>query len=248
MFILGLNGALNAFLKRRTNLVQRPIDAYASVPTLTSVSIEEGRPIHISFGSAAPGHDSTPLALATADFAYYTAQRVTVGDELPLLSVTETSALPLAYDTLRRAYEARGPEAVKHYAALRQHRVGTRWYPAGTNSLAFASGITAMQSEESVSTHFLLGRMGIELALMTEAAQRQDRTVIAGSDRLEGQAVAFALADEALIGDEIFAAAGYVGQTPEALRRNRVADALRLAMVAVLIGVSVLAVVQSGGA
>jgi hypothetical protein len=242
-----LNGAINAFLKRRTNLVQRPIEAYAAVPSLTSASIEAGRPIHISFGSAAPGHDSTPLALATADFVYYTVQRVTVSDELPLISVTETSALPLAYDTLRRAYEARGPEAVRHYNELRQHRVGVRWYAAGSNSLAFASGITAMQSEERVDSHFLLGRLGIELALMAEAAQRQDRTVIAGSDRLEGQAVAFALADHALIGDEMFAAGGYLGQTGDALRRNRVADTLRLAMAAVLIAVAVIAAVQPGG-
>jgi len=243
-----LNGALNAFLKRRTNFVQRPIEAYAAVPSLTSASVEAGRPIHISFGSAAPGHGSTPLALATADFAYYTAQRVTVGDELPLLTVTETSALPLAYDTLRRAYEARGPEAMKRYNALRQRRVGVRWYPAGMNSLAFASGITAMHSEERVETHFLLGRLGIELALMAEAAHRENRTVIAGSDQLEGQAVAFALADHALIGDEVFAAGGYLGQTPEGLRRNRIADTLRLAMVAVLILVSVLSVLQPGGA
>jgi hypothetical protein len=247
-----LNGALNAYLKRRTNLVQRPIEAYAVVPTLTSASIEAGRPIHISFGSAAPGHDSTPLALATADFVYYTAQRITVGDELPLVSVTETSALPLAYDTLRRSYEARGPQAVKTYKALRENRVGVRWYAAGSNSLAFASGITAMQSEEKVDSHFLLGRMGVELALMTEAARRDERTVIAGSDRLEGQAVAFALADHALIGDEMFAAGGYLGQTGEALRRNRIADALRLAMAAVIVIVALISVLlpvlQPGGA
>lgn len=218
------------------------------MPTLTSASIEAGRPIHISFGSAAPGHDSTPLALATADFVYYTAQRVTVGDELPLLSVTETSALPLAYDTLRRAYEARGPQAIKHYLALKEERVGARWYPSGSNSLAFASGLTTMQSEERVASNFLLGRMGIELALITEAAQRDNRTVIAGSDRLEGQAVAFALADHALIGDEVFAAAGYLGQTGEGLRRNRIADALRLSMAVVIVAVAVIAAFQPGGA
>ncbi len=212
-----------------------------------SASIEAGRPIHISFGSAAPGHDSTPLALATADFAYYTAQRITVGDALPLFSVTETSALPLAFDTLRRAYEISG--RADTYNELRQRRdgvrrVGARWYPSGPNSLAFASGIVAMQSEERVASHYLLGRMGIELALMAEAAQRQRISVTAGSDQLAGQAVAYAMADHALIGDEMFAAGSYLGQTPELLRRSRIADALRLTMAAVLVIVAVIAVVQ----
>lgn len=248
LFIVGMNGAINAFLKRRATLVQRPIDAYTAVPALTSASIEDGRPIHISFGSAAPGLDSTPLALATADFAYYTAQRITAGDVLPFFTLTEPSALPLAYDTMRRAYEARGPEAVERYTPLREKRAGVRWYPAGTQSLAFAGGITAMQSEERIKTHFFLGRQGIELALMAEAAQRKGHTIIAGSDQLAGQAVAYALADYALLGDEPFAGGAYVGQTPELLRRNRVMDALRLSMIGVLIAVAVIARLQLGGA
>lgn len=243
-----MNGAINAFLKRRSQLLQRPIAAYSVVPALTSASIESGQPIHISFGSAAPGHDSTPLALATADFVYYTAQHITSGDALPLLTLSESSALPLGFDTLRRAYEARGAEAVEQYNALRQKRVGVRWYPGGVQSLAFASGLTTMQSEENVAAHFLLGRQGIELALIADAAYRQKRPLIAGSNRLDGQAVAYALADHALLGDEVFAAGGYVGETPEMLRRNRVMDALRLSMAAIIVAVAVLAVVQSGGA
>jgi hypothetical protein len=248
LFILGMNGAINAFLKRRATLVQRPIDAYAAVPALTSASIEDGRPIHISFGSAAPGLDSTPLALATADFAYYTAQRITLGDAMPLFTLTEPSGLPLAFDTMRRAYEARGPEAVERFNLMRKKRAGVRWYPAGTQSLAFAGGVTAMQSEERITTHFFLGRQGVELALMAEAAQRKGHTVVAGSDQLAGQAVAYAMADYALIGDEIFAGGAYVGQTPELLRRNRVMDGLRVSMIAVLVALAVAARLQLGGA
>jgi hypothetical protein len=44
---------------------------------------------------------------------------------------------------------------------------------------------------------------------LTEAADRQDTTVIAASDSLPAQAVLYATSDELLIGEELFAAGAY---------------------------------------
>ena len=151
----------HAYLKRRANFAQRPIEAYAVVPTLPSASIEAGRP-YSYFLAAAPPRLHAARA-GTADFVYYTAQRITVGDELPLVSVTETSALPLAYDTLRRSYEARGPQAVKNYKALKENRVGVRWYAAEQTHSHFASGITPCSPKKASTRIFCWVAWGLNL-------------------------------------------------------------------------------------
>jgi hypothetical protein len=68
-----------------------------------------------------------------------------------------------------------------------------------------------MLGDERVSGSVLVGSFGAELALMLEAAARRRQSSIAGSVDLDGQAVAFAMADQALIGEELFVAGAYLG-------------------------------------
>lgn len=228
MAVFVLNGVVNA-LTRRRDLHHRRIAAFEALPGIIGESIEASRPVHFSFGSAAPGTESTLLALASAEFAYYTAQLLTISDTSPLFTVTETAAVPLAVDTLRLAYQSRGLLA-EHFKP-----VNIRWYPAGAQSLAFAGGITAMQSEEKLAANFLSGSFGTEIALILDMSQRKQRPTLAVSDRLEGQAVSYALADYPLIGEEIFAAGAYVSGQPRLRRRNAVLDVGRWLLVIILL-------------
>ena len=70
--------------------------------------------------------------------------------------------------------------------------------------------------------------------LMLWASQRAKRLNVAHSAQISGQAVAFAMADSFLIGEELFAAAGY---GDDAGLRNRVVvlDVVRFLVVLVLL-------------
>ncbi|MCU0514647.1 MAG: hypothetical protein MUE40_19005 [Anaerolineae bacterium] len=232
-----LNSIVNA-LTRRRDLVQRRLPALERLPDLTAVSIEASRPLHFSAGSAAPGTESTLLALAGAEITYYVARQVTLSDAPPLLTVTESVALPLATDTLRLAYASRG-------RLERFKPVNVRWYPAGERALAFAGGLSALQSEEKPAANLLTGSFGTELALILDSAQRQGSTTLSVSDRLEGQAVAWAMADQPLIGEEVFAAAGYLSEQPRLARRNAVLDAGRWLLVAALLSLAAVQLLNS---
>ncbi|MBI1258766.1 MAG: hypothetical protein GC204_14955 [Chloroflexi bacterium] len=188
--------------RRKTAFPMRMISAYEAIPLLIGESIEAGRPMHVSFGSAGLGGSSTALTLASAELAYQIAARNQVGSTV--ITMSEPSALPLAYGTLRRAY------------ASRQDRLSAssvRWYPAGTRSLAFAAALTGMLGDERVSGNVLTGSFGPEIALVLEAAARKRQSSIAGSVDLDGQAVAYAMADQALIGEELFVAGAYMGDS-----------------------------------
>jgi hypothetical protein len=189
------------FIRRRKEAFpMRQIAAYESIPLLVGTAIEAGRPLHISFGSTGLGGSSTPLTLASAELMYQVVQRNLVGSTI--VTMSDPSALPLAYGTLRRAYESR------------RDRLGNssvRWYPAGTRSLAFAAALTGVLTDDRVSGSILVGNFGAEMALILATAARRRQATIAGSTDLDGQAVAYAMSDYPLIGEEMFVAGAMLG-------------------------------------
>lgn len=209
----------NFVFGRRRRQPQRTLDALTLVPRLTGESIEAGRPLHLSLGSVQVGTSGTLIALAGADFLYEMTRQVAVGDAAPIITTSSGATLSLVQNVLQRSFAGM---SVRGGAAS-----SARWIPAGTRSLAFAAAISTMQGEDRLTGNVLAGRYGIELALMLDASIRHDNPTIAVSDQLEGQAVAYAMADGVLIGEEIFAATGYISDNRGFAARNRVTDRLR---------------------
>ena len=227
--------ATQVIRRRRSAFPLRPIPAYDALPLMVGASIEANRPVHLSLGSAGIGGGQTLLALVNAELFYRIAQQAAIGATTPLITTSDSTAVPLAYDTLRRAYESRG--LLSSYEAS-----GVRWYPAGPRSLAFAAAVTAALSVEHVYANVLVGSFGPELALITAGTVRQDQSLIAASDQLIGQAVAYAFSDQPLIGEEIFAAGAYLGGEASQKASLVTLDVLRWLLILALI---LAAIVQS---
>lgn len=224
---LAVSLIVTQFIRRRKEVFpMRPLPAYDAIPLLIGEAVEAGRPLHVAIGGSGLGGSSTALTLASAELLYQVAARNQAG--ATVLTVSDPSVLPLGYGTLRRAYAARRDGA----------RAGsTRWYPAGSRTLAFAGALTGVLGDERVSGSVLVGSFGPELALVFEASLRRRQTTIAGSTDLDGQAVAYALADYPLIGEELYVAGAYLGGS--AAQRGSVVtlDVLRwLLILALLLG------------
>ncbi len=219
--------------RRRDAFPVRAIPAYDALPLMVGAAIEADRPTHLSLGSAGLGDSSTLLALASAELFYHVGQRAAIGATGPIMTMSDPTAIPLGYDTLRRAYGVRG--------RLNRYRASDiRWYPAGVRSLTFAAALTVTMGVDEVGANVLVGSFGPELALVADAAYRRDQTLIAASDQLEGQAIAYALADQPLIGEEIFAAGAYLS-TEAGQRAGLVTqDVLRWLLIVTLLGTALL--------
>jgi hypothetical protein len=231
----------NAVIVRRRGqpLPLRPIRAYQVIPLTVGAAIEANRPLHLSYGGAAIGGANTLLALASSELFYHITRRAAVGDAQPILTVSDTSALPLAQDTLRRAYRLRG-------LLPRYRNTSARWYPSGSGSLAFAAALTGLVADERAAANVLVGSFGSELALVADASARRDQPLIAASDQLEGQAVAYAFSDHRLIGEEVFRSGAYLDDDTSAETAAALAtDWLRLIVVLSLV---VVTLVNNNGA
>lgn len=200
-FVTTLSGVL---VSRRITLPLRPIPAYVILPETAADAVESANRLHFSMGSSALGETSTVSALVSAEVIYQLTERLAVSSQPPLVTLSQGITLPLAQDTLRRAYEFRE----------RMNRSTAVWFPQGPRSLAFAAGASSLAADADVSSNILLGRFGIELALFGESALRHDQTLMAHSDLPEGQAIAFAQADQVLLGEELYVGPAYINRRP----------------------------------
>ncbi|MEL6407319.1 MAG: DUF6754 domain-containing protein [Chloroflexota bacterium] len=238
---------INAVARVTERKPMRPLSAMDALPVMTGTSVESSRPLHISVGSASLGDDSTVLTLLSNEFLYYITRQVAVGDTPPLFTMSDSATLPIATDTLRRAYTYESRlSALNSYNPLSKQLLSLRWYPAGQRSLAFAAALTTLQQDDEVTGNILVGRHGIEIALVLDAAYRNGRPSIATSEQLDGQAIAFGMSDHSLIGEEIFTASAYLHSGTRLQRRNLAIDLLRGIVVATILGLFVFNLFQGG--
>lgn len=189
--------------RRRTPLDLRPIGGYQVLPLAIDEAVESDRPLHFSLGASAIGGDSTPTLLAATEIIYHLVTRLSFGRRLPLVTLSDPMTLAVASDTLRKAYALRN-----NLEAYRSRAVA--WYPQGERSLAFAAGIASHAADINVSSHILLGNFGAEMAYVGESNIRRDVHLIANSTTLEGQAVAYAMGEQMIIGEELFVGSAYL--------------------------------------
>jgi len=220
------------FVVRRLTVHVRPIRAYDMLPELAADTVESAQRVHLSMGSSALGAPSTVTALTSAEIMYQLVERLAISRQAPVITLSDPITLSLAQDTLRRAYEYRRTMA-------RWRSSAAVWFPQGPRSLAFAAGVAAFVADAAVDSSILLGRFGTELAVIGAGALRHDQALIAHSDLVEGQAVAYVQADEVLIGEELYVGPAYLNGN--ALERGGIM-ALDVLRWLVIVGILVAAV------
>ena len=106
--------------------------ALERMPAWVGQAIETDRPLHLGFGGAAVGAESTPVATAQAEFFYHIIRETQASDSAPLISTASSATVPLAQDTIRRAWEGEAQFKQVH------------WYPQGERSIAYAAAVSAL--------------------------------------------------------------------------------------------------------
>ncbi|MBX3061650.1 MAG: hypothetical protein KF726_01670 [Anaerolineae bacterium] len=228
VFIVMVIGAARA---RRTRL--RPVDAFRMILKSADEAMETGKGVHVSFGGSALRDSSAIAAIATSDILYFVAARTMVADRPVLSTLSDPMTLALAQDILRKAYASRS-------RLVQYQDTQARWYPQGEQSLAFAAGAGLAARDYNAGTNILTGRFGAEMMLLAEHAIRQNRTVIAQSDRIDGQAVAYAISETPFIGEELYASSAYLTGDAASIGTVVAQDILRYAVVIALIAFAIM--------
>lgn len=234
MFALGLL-ALAAvlllaltFWRRRSPGSLRLIDAYERLNRSVGLAVENGTRLHISLGRGNLFTARGGSALAGLAMLRRLAERTSVSDRPPIVTSGDASLAILSQDTLQSGYRVAGAEDQYRFTTGRL---------TGLTPFSYAAGTIPTIHDENVSANIFIGDFGAESALLAEASDRENTSLIAASDNLAAQSVFYASSQEPLIGEELFAAGAYVGAGASHEASLNVQDILRwLIILAIIIG------------
>lgn len=213
-FLLGLITLWN----RRSPTRLREIPALIRLYRVIGLSVEDGTRLHISLGHGGLLDARAGSALAGLAMLRNIAEKTSVSDRPPVASSGDPALGLLTQDTLQAGYHAAGADELY---------TPTTGRVTGFGPFGFAAGAMHITQNENVSANIMIGHFGPEAALLTEASDRENVVVIGASDDLAGQSVLFASSQDALIGEELFAAGAYIGGAASHAASLTVQDILR---------------------
>ncbi len=201
--LVGLSGLgiiIAAVLVGRKPPTFRDIPAFRQIRRAVSMVVEDGSRLHVSLGR---GSLLTPFgasALAGLSMIRQLGETTSLSDRPSIVTSGDGVLNLAAQDTLRSAHDA---------LRISQPFDTNRGQLTGLTPFSYAAGALPIMRDNQISTNVLIGNYGIEVALLTEASEREGAAIAAASDNLPAQAVLYASTPSALIGEELFAAGAY---------------------------------------
>jgi hypothetical protein len=200
VIVAALMMAVFAFLGRRSPFSFREINSFRFIRRSVSMVVEDGSRLHVSLGRGSLLTPFGAAALAGLSMLRRLGETTSTSDRPPIATTGDAVICLLAQETLRTAHESIIKE--KPFDP-------TQGRMTGLTPFSYAAGAMPYIRDDQVSTNVLIGNYGVEVALLTEASEREGAAVIAGSDQLPAQAVLYATTPGSLIGEELFAAGAY---------------------------------------
>lgn len=218
---------LFGLLGRRRQVSFRSIPAFEALGRAIERAVEAGQRVHVSLGTgSAVGQESAPAFAGLT--ALSSIAHITSMSDRPVVATAGDAALAiLARDTLRTAYQAVGAYELYEPTAGRL---------LAPTPFSYVAGLPLVLATENVSVHMLAGSFGVESALAADFGDRENAFVIAGTDDVQSQALFFATAEHALIGEEIFATGTYLGAGGLHSASLQTQDILRWAIILLVLG------------
>jgi hypothetical protein len=230
-FVLVFLGVMIFYSMLRREPGDRPlrkIPAFSRLSQAIGLAVEAGKRLHISLGRGMLFDLQGGSALVGLSMLARITQVASISDRPPVATSGEGSLAVLSRDTLRGTYREVGQ--FSQYDPISGRLTGL-------TPFSYAVGTMPVIFDEQISASILAGHFGSEIALITDAGERNESMTLAGSDNLSAQAVLYAAAQEPLIGEELYAAGAYMNAGPAHSASVRAQDYLRWALVlAILIG------------
>jgi len=210
----------------------RKIEAINRLKRAIGMAVEDGSRLHISLGSAQLTDPSNASALVGLSTLHRVGQLTSTSDLPPICTSGSGSLLILSQDALKRISVDTNTQAFydPNHASM-----------AGATPFSYAVGTMESIVDRGVNGNVLIGNFGTEAGLLCETLNKA-RVSITGSDSITAQSIFYAVTQDTLIGEELYALPAYLAANPTHQASLRVEDVFRMVIGAALIAGSVLKV------
>jgi Domain of unknown function (DUF6754) len=212
--------------------VLRPLSSLDGLEGQIGRAVESGRQLHLTLGQASLVGNANPTSVSATAVLDRLAKEGSANGTPPLVTVGDGTLLPLAQGSLQHALAQAGRSSDFDLSY-------TQFVAHNTDPFAYSAGVGALLQQQRVISNVMVGRFGPELVIMAEAANRQNIEQVIGTDDPTALAVATAVTDNVLIGEELFATAAYLEGTPSQIASLQLQDILRWIIVLFILGTAV---------
>lgn len=213
----------------------RRLPAFQDVWDETGVAAESGGAIHIALGSGGLSGEDAVTSLAGLQVLESLADAA-VSYTSPIVTVGDPTLLPLAQDTLRRAYERNGLAALYDPGRVRF---------VAPSPVAYAAGAAHVVATENITASTMYGAFGAEVSLITDAGDRRDLPQLAAAAAPQALGALYPAIDRLAVGEELYAAGAQMTGERRYLVSLVAQDVLRVILVLVILGAAGLALLSS---
>jgi hypothetical protein len=220
----GLMIAVAILSRQREALRLREIPAFNRLRRAIGLAVEAGSRLHISLGRGQMLSKQSAIGYVGLSILNRIGRSTSISDRPPVATSGEGTLGILSQDSQR--------EAAKYLGVGSDP---TRGRITGLTPFSYAAGTLSFIEEEEIGANLLIGSFGIEVALITDAAERKEGMTLGGTDNLTGQAVLFATAQEPLIGEETYAGGAYLGAGRMHTASLYVQDILRWVLIGLIL-------------
>lgn len=224
-FVFTLLG-LGVFRRKAIRPEFRRIPVFEHIMRAIGLSVEDGSRLHFALGRGSMIGLESAVAFVGLKMLERVARIISISDRPPIATSGDGVLTILSQDTLQSTYRDLGEEAQYDPLAGRL---------TGPTPFAYAAGSIPVILDEQVTANVLIGHYGSEVALLTDAAERNSSITLAGTDNLDGQAVLFAATAEPLVGEEVYAGGAYLQAGELHTASLRTQDIFRWVIVVLLI-------------
>lgn len=218
--------ALSLIGRKRPAGAVREIPAFSRLNKAIGLAVESGKRIHLTLGRGKISEMEAASTLVGLDILEKVARAASVSDRPPVATSGDPMVAILSQDALRRTYRSIG--AASQYDP-------SSGQMSGVTPFSYAAGTLPVLYDEHVSATVFSGHFGSEVALISDGAERTGSFSIGGSDSLPAQAILYASIQDALIGEELYAAGAYLKPTPAHMASLQTQDIFRWAVVALMV-------------
>ena len=204
----------------------RSIQAFRHFRREVDLAVEAGKRLHISLGRGSINELQGGSAFIGLTILDRCARAASNSDRPPITTSGDGVIMILSQDTLQNTYRSLATEERYDPTSARL---------TGLTPMAYAAGSMPAIHDENVSANILAGHFGAEVALLTEAGERNRSLTVGGSDSISAQAVLYATSDEPLLGEELYAAGAYLGGGANHTASLQMQDVIRWIMVVFIV-------------
>lgn len=222
-----------SFLDKKKWLVLRKLDPLKRFLNLIGFSIEQGKRLHISLGRAKIEQISGASSIISLHALKKLSSLSNMTDKPPIVTSGSGDLSILTQDILKNSYKLNN--------ALEKYDKNLVYMP-GFTRYSYVAGLMTDFSED-LANQTVIGHIGPEIGLIFDTSQKRNIYSFAATDSLPGQSVSFAMADEVVFGEDIFAIPANLEESTINNASLQTQDFLRILAIVILIFSSLLKLV-----